>query len=177
MTLWFVTGYNPRYRRAEGDLATLPLNGVRQSLRRHFQKLEPQWGKCLVFGGIEVSLETDQAGNSVWGPHWHFVIATNCPEAALREFLRPSGPMEPNAKPLVIKEVWHLANCLAYCVKRTPAERVAYTGARGTKDLDKRSVTGAAALEHDRWLLGQKPTDRLILRGFKRVHGKLVRTA
>ncbi|MHC2017709.1 hypothetical protein [Methylobacterium sp. CM6247] len=174
LPLWFATTYDPRYATPLGELATLSLDGMQQGLRRRLRRVEEAWGPTHAFGGCEVSLEIERDGASYWGPHTHFVVATRCPQAELSAALMPAGDLPAGARPVVVKPVTDLANLLSYCVKREPAERIAIVGSRGTQDRDKRPVNRQAALEHDTWLLGLRPTERLILRGFRRVHDRLV---
>lgn len=172
--LWFVTAYDPRYRRGPGELSTLPLDGVRQGLRRRLQKLEREWGPIQAFGGIEASFEVERDGSSYWGPHTHQVVVTHCPPQVLRLGLLPASALDPGSRPVVIKPVTNLANLLSYCLKRQPAERAAFLGTRGTQDRAKHSVSASLKLEYDLWLLSLRPTTRLILRGLRRVHDRLV---
>jgi len=173
LSLRFVTVVDPRHRRSQGDLASVPIDGIQQWLRRRFKMIEADYGKVRAVGGIEASFEVEQDGTSHWGPHSHFVVASECPTEALRAGLMPVGPRVENTRPVVIKPVHELANAIAYCGKREPAMRVAFCERRGTQNRQKRSASPEVALEYNRWLLGQGPTDRLILRGYKRVHGRL----
>lgn len=174
LPLWFATVIDPRYATPIGALKSLSLDGMQQGLRRRLRRVEETWGPTYAFGACEVSLEVERDGASYWGPHTHFAIATRCPRAALKAALRPAGALPPGARPVVLKRVTNLGNALGYSGKREPAERIAIVGSRGTQDRDKRPVNRQAGLEHDTWLLGLRPTERLILRGFRRVHDQLV---
>ncbi|WP_018045700.1 hypothetical protein [Methylobacterium sp. 88A] len=174
LPLWFATVIDPRYATPIGALKSLSLDGMQQGLRRRLRRVEGTWGPTHAFGACEVSLEIERDGASYWGPHTHFAIATRCPRAALKAAFMPAGALPAGARPVVLKQVTNLGNALSYSNKRAPAERIAIVGSRGTQDRDKRPVNWQAGLEHDTWLLGLQPTERLILRGFRRVHDRLV---
>ena len=174
LPLWFATVIDPRYATPLGALKSLSLDGMQQGLRRRLRRVEETWGPTYAFGACEVSLEIERDGASYWGPHTHCVIATRCPKAEMSPILMPAGDLPARARPVVLKRVTNLGNALGYCDKREPAERIAIVGSRGTQDRNKWPVNRQAGLEHDTWLLGLRPTERLILRGFRRVHDRLV---
>ncbi|WP_156653407.1 hypothetical protein [Methylobacterium sp. Leaf111] len=171
--LWFVTIVDPRYRQRPKRLRRLSLSAVQQGFRRRLRRLRKAYGNVRAVGAIEVCYDRDKDGRWSWGPHIHVVIAADCGKKALRKALRPHGVLAKHAKPIVIKEVTGLANALAYTMKRLPAQRVAFASPNGRQDRDKQGVRGKAELRHDRWLLGVKATQRLILCGVKRIHGRL----
>jgi hypothetical protein len=170
--LWFVTFVEPHYRVPVGRLESLSINAVQQSLRRRFDRVEDRFGKAIVVGAIEASFDVDQDGSAWWSPHAHAAVGVEAPKDALRETLQLRRRYPEGTKPVMIKPVYNLANAIAYSFKRDPAMRVAVER-NGRGDRDKTAVRAEQLLEYDRWLLRQKPTERLFLRRIKRVHGRL----
>lgn len=182
LPLWFVTITNRRYRTKK--LKNVSLAAMRLTLRRALAKLEKRHGRIYVFGAIEASYEISRSGKRRWGPHYHFALAGQVMRKELRKEL---GPYDRKRRPvqcgkkrihrkekaIYIREVTDLNNLLDYNLKRCPAQRRAYTAKNGRQERDKFPVSAEQELEHDLWLLSLKPTDRLLLRGMKRVHGKL----
>ncbi|TXN29131.1 hypothetical protein [Methylobacterium sp. WL19] len=173
LPLWFVTVIDPRYRVSAGELRAMALDGMKQGLSRRFKHIEAAYGPLHAFGGIEASFEIGRNGEPYWGPHTHLVVAARCPEAELKAALRPAGDLPRGFRPIMMTPVYNLGNALSYCGKRTPAQRVSTTGSRTTRDCLKQPVQSRANLEYNIWLLGLRPTERLVMRGFRRVHGRL----
>lgn len=178
--LKFVTIIDPHHTRKIGALNGLSLNGAMQSLRRRIRK-EAILATDPAFGFLEVAVQVDAKGVAWWTPHYHLVMATRGSAKQIRRALRPSrkppstGPhARKRWRPIVVKRVTSLENALAYSAKRIP-ERNRETFDETRKRIQQRDrLRSENNLEYDLWLLNQGLSERIFLRGMKRVHGKLV---
>jgi hypothetical protein len=174
LRLYAVTIVDPHYFQPLGHLQAMSLDGLFLSLRRRIAEAQKVFRGGLVVGSVHVSLDRDADGRIVWSPHVHLVIAVNATRIAVLRALQPKRKShEPVARPVVAKPVTNLPNAIAYATKVDVDTRDAALDRRGNQTRHRFDMPLAARVEHDRWLLGLRPRDRLFFSGMMNARGGL----
>ncbi|MDN3571296.1 hypothetical protein [Methylobacterium longum] len=153
-----------------GGLAAFDLRRFIASRLRALQRALPS---IVVFGGVDVSLNTFENGVPVWVVHLYLLIeAANT--KALRAAILARCPGEPSApRPFQFWEVSRAgrAKVFSYAVKAAFYKRSGFIDATGRANTRPQALPAGAAVEAalflDRWPLQR----RLILHGLRLVHG------
>lgn len=171
-----VSVVHPRYQVAPGKLSQFSLGAFKQQLARRLKKLERSIGKRVVaIGAIELTLDVELDGTTVWSPHAHLVVWGNVTKKQFRKALLPSKKFRhPREKLVVVKPALAPGRALGYATKRHPQLRQAYKSEKnGRQHRRKVKLPTSALNEHDTWLLSVPRDEPFFLHGIRHVHEKL----
>ncbi|GAA4129450.1 hypothetical protein ACFFTN_09785 [Aminobacter aganoensis] len=178
--MYFIHLIDPHYFRQPGNLASISVDGLFQSLRRRMRNGDSsEWSNALAVGGVHVSLDRYPNGVELWTPHAHLIVAVDVSRKEVRDTMRPrcrTAPVNPNGtrvRTIVIDEITELANAVSYATKINVDTREVSTDFRGNQGRLPFKLPESAQLEFDLWLLKQCPRDRVFLSGIMQTRGGL----
>lgn len=180
MMLFTASLIDPHYFQPLGSLSKMSIGGLLLSLRRRIKAATVMAGGLAV-GSIHVSLDREADGRMYWTPHVHLVVAVASNLSAERVKMKLEFALAPKRdakgivrKPKVVKVVTNLANAISYATKVNVDTRDAAEDRRGNRTRHRFHMPPAAVIEHDLWLLGLKPRQRLFLSGMMHSRGGVV---
>lgn len=147
-----------------GDLAAFDLGKFVASRRKALERALPG---MVIYGGVDVSLNTTDNGGAIWQIHIYLVAESDdTPE--IRESVLSHCPGEPTAaRPFWFDVVADRSKVLSYAVKAEIYRRSGYVDKTGRRNAKPQRLGAEHAVEASIYQHRWPPAQRLVLRGMR----------